>query len=487
MVRALAPKWPRGCSRVWLAIGLIVGFPLAVAAQPAGGNAPPGDDAAKGANVKADEPPDADAVVPDAVEARKLAPSQMFKDPIAEKALANTFPQLPEPRPRLSPLEMNAVRGMAQGPAQADRNTIQRYVDTYAASLTNHANIKSMIEPGARVNREIETATGKLREPLEIARKNKNGSFLETYNRALLATLPKLLKNHLLARIEAMLILSQTGSPAALDVFIDQLKDPDQTVWVKLLAAQGLTRAADEGRRDLESRRSVLAARELTELLKQKDGVPWPVQFRALEALGSLRQSSSSLLPNQAAAEMATVALRYLADPEAQPAVRAAAAWALGMMRVSPQVNQYNFALVAHHIGKFAAELGERIATTFTANPIQARFLTGLLLYRVYPAFTGEEESRESGLLHVPVHPNFAPARPAIQAISKQVAAVAAAAVALNNAAGGLVPKARKNLQMQVADLRAILDKTQPANNQLMPGGDAFPVDGPAVAKANGG
>ena len=59
-----------------------------------------------------------------------------------------------------------------------------------------------------------------------------------------------------------------------------------------------------------------------------------------------MRQSLSA--PLQGKAEMASAALERLADPNARPEVRAWAAWALGLMRVNPQLGKYNYSLIAH-------------------------------------------------------------------------------------------------------------------------------------------
>ena len=99
---------------------------------------------------------------------------------------------------------------------------------------------------------------------------------------------------------------------------------------------------------------------------------------------------------------MASAALERLADPKARPEVRAWAAWALGLMRVNPQLAKYNYSLIAHYVGLLAADLGDKIAEVASENPEQAQYWTGLLLYQVYPALTGQPGVRDSGLLNFP-------------------------------------------------------------------------------------
>ena len=68
------------------------------------------------------------------------------------------------------------------------------------------------------------------------------------------------------------------------------------------------------------------AAKVVADFLEQEKDLPWPVQYRALEALGSLRQASTAR-PKGGQPEMASAAIRFLADPEAKPEVRAEAGW----------------------------------------------------------------------------------------------------------------------------------------------------------------
>ena len=169
-----------------------------------------------------------------------------------------------------------------------------------------------------------------------------------------------MLDKHLLTRIEAMIVLGNTRSPNAIDLFIKQLSNPDQTVWVKLWAARGLANVTQDGQIDLDAQRAMTAGKAVADFLEREKDLPWPVQVRALEALGALRQSSAA--PLQGTADMASAALERLADPKARPEVRAWAAWALGLMRVNPQLAKYNYSLIAHYIGLLAADLGDKIA-----------------------------------------------------------------------------------------------------------------------------
>src|SRR6185437_4087057 len=244
---------------------------------------------------------------------------------------------------------------------------------------------------------KMKEALDNLIVPLEKARKLKNNAFLSTYNQVLLATMPRLFDNNLYARLNAMIVLGYTGNPDAVKIFAKQLTDANQSVWVKLWAARGLTKVADEGRREIQAATAVEGSRALAEWIKKEPEMPWPALMRAVEALGALRQASTPTSPGNP--EFATVVMQILTDPKARPEVRARAAWAMWLLRVNA-ISNYNLKLVAHVIGQLAAELGERAVEAFDSNPGLTEHWTGMLLYQIYPALGGMDGARESGLLH---------------------------------------------------------------------------------------
>ena len=54
-------------------------------------------------------------------------------------------------------------------------------------------------------------------------------------------SLPPLLKHHLIPRVQAMIVLGQSGNPDALKLYLDEIKNAKQTVWVKLWAMRGIS------------------------------------------------------------------------------------------------------------------------------------------------------------------------------------------------------------------------------------------------------
>ena len=120
-------------------------------------------------------------------------------------------------------------------------------VEGMVAQLTDTKNIQAVIDPppgmpaGPPAMRAIEEATTTLIEPLYVGRANQSTRFLTEYNRVLLRTLQPLLKHHLVPRVQAMIVLGSSGNPDALKLFLDEIRNPQQTLWVKLWAIRGIT------------------------------------------------------------------------------------------------------------------------------------------------------------------------------------------------------------------------------------------------------
>ncbi|MBX6314670.1 MAG: hypothetical protein IRY99_17410, partial [Isosphaeraceae bacterium] len=312
MLNALAPRGSRGCSWVWLAIALIGLLPLVARAQPpgAGGSTKESAAAPKGAAAKAavgarDAEQKKKGAVDTSKEASKVEPPEQWPpDPRVQNALEGNFRPLQGGRAP-SRDEQSAVLGLT-----APAETIAKYVRYYAAELTNPSYLKALTDPDGDTSRarKIAEATDKLVQPLMAANAKGNTSFRREYTKALLALMPELLKNQLHARIEAMLVLSRSGDPQAVPTFIEQLKDPDQVIAVKDLAAIGLLNVAQGGRARLdEATVAIPGAAALTEFLEKEPEAPWPVKAHALEALGALRQPTPN--PLRAQADFATTAL----------------------------------------------------------------------------------------------------------------------------------------------------------------------------------
>lgn len=491
-----------------LSVLLAAAFPLSIRAQDTAKKA-----SSKGADkaaAKAAEKPAAkgtekaatksagDEAAPEAGadSPNKTGSVEVFTDPNAEAAMKK-FHSVPGWKPcRLQ--DVAAVKAMAAAGGTVDRDLIARFVQGMGYDLASRSNINALVNPPPNLSpnsaRGVQNASDNLIEVLNTAKQAGNTSFLSVYNQELVNALPKLLDNHLIARIQAMIVLGQTGSAAALPVFVSQLKDKSQTVWVQLWAARGLTNVFDNGRRvdTVGAQEAINAGKVVADYLESKKDLPWPAQMRALQALGAMRQAA--VPSNMQKAEMAVAAMRLLANPDGRPEVRAAAAWALGMFRVSPQITRYNFPLIAYEIGQLTADVGEQVNSSFGENPTRSHYLTNLLVTPIFQSFYGVEGVRESGLLK---SPTAAPSQGFITKVADLTSKVARASVELVRAPGGQVSIRKRELGDRVSALKSFLDKNAPKDFHLVPGVPPFragnaqvadaPVRKPRVAGAPGG
>jgi len=441
------------------------------------------------------------AVAPDALAAnpadpsqtRKIAPNEVFRD---EKAveLSDLSKLKTVPARAVTPTEILELKGHAGGVnANIDKELIKRVVDAMAAKLTDRANVQALVDPPEGMNpnspafRGIQEATTTLLEPLFLAKSIKNQAFLTVYYRALRDALSPLLKNHLIPRVQAMIILGECGTPDFLPLYQAQIKDPNQTLWVKLWALEGMVNVIQEGSR-LAAQDQIAAAKTVADFLDNEVDIPWPVQLRAMEVLSAMRQGFEPNRPQKA--DMANAAMTLLADAKTKVEVRSEAARALGQMQITSQVPKYNFPLIAHAAGQLAAELGKRIGTGFTSNQDKAKYLTALLIGPVFQAFDGVPGARDSGLVHATAGESGA----YIQNVFDLVKPVARATVDLLSSGARQVPERQKDLAARVAALNAFLDQNPPPDRHLvqngpeypvalLPGGTAAPLAGPRNAR----
>lgn len=486
MINALAPRKRRGFSWVWLLMVIVGATPSPAFAQAGKGDSEKTKESAASKKKDKDKAGEEAPVVEN--EAPKAGIFEVYKDDRAEKAL-EIFKSIPELGRGFPVNQIGQIKSMAAGQLSLNTGQLQNYVRGMALELINKKNIEALISPSPDVPvtsatmTAVQTATDNLLDPLASARQARNTSFVNAYNKELLNTLPKLLDNNLVARIEAMIVLAQTASPDAIPIFVKELKNKDQTVWVKMWAAKGLTNAIDEGRKvDSQPVNQMIdAAKTIVEFLEAEQDAPWPVLMRGVEALGATRQAS--LPATQAKAEFAAVAMKYLSNAEQRPEVRAAAARALGLIRINSAASGYNFGLVGYNIGKLAAELGDKISSEFSSNPVMSEYLAGLLVGPIFQAFNGVDDARESGLLKVPSsHPAIGASKESLRQIADLESGVARAAAELIRSSAGLQKDKLKELGDRLAALKAYLEKNSPADYHLVPGGEEFKVQAPAVA-----
>jgi hypothetical protein len=473
MVQALAPRF----SRFWLALALLALAPSSVLAQNEAGKAA----AKKGA---AEDDDDKDAGVIDSGKENKRGVAEVYKDPRVEKTLENKFKEFPAQPQRQIEADKKAVASMAGMQANPDRATIERVLDSLIADMTNHSHIRTILDPKAFKpsdrDRAIERASQLLIKYYTDARANKNEAFLAVYIPVLFSKLTPLLENHLFARVQASIVLAMAARPAFIDTFTKQIADGNQVLWVKLWAARGITNATSGGKVTIDVIKGTAATKALVGFLKAEAEAPWWIQLRVFEALGSLRLPSTT--GPTGPPDVAAILLDHASDPKAKVESRAWAAWALGMLNV-PANTKFNYALESYQVGQIAAELGDKIgkeydlhSKNFVKQSDRARFLAALLMYQVYPALSGDDDLRGSGLLKSG-HPAAVAARPFMTGLDGQLREVSQAALELLNAGGNQQKKTRDELGKQVNELKSYLDKNRPTDANLFPGGPKIPLN----------
>jgi len=467
----------------------------AAPANPQQKGAPEKGAEAKGAEEKTKGEGDEEEVRPtvDPNESQKAAPLEIFLDPNAVAALdVKKFKQIPGSRGS-TPADLTQARSdadqlkrMAGDPlVPVDARVITAAVDDAIAKLTNPRYIEANLKPGDPKSKPedvkaIQDATNTLLEPIFLARSGKNVAFQTQYNRALARQLEPVLKNHLIPRIQAMIVLGQSANPDAYKIFLSEIQNPSQTVWVKLWAFRGLTNIKQITNK-LSAQQEIDAAKAVSDLLAKNQDWPWPVQLRGLEALAALRQGF--VIKSPKTADMAATAFQYLVNEELRPEVRSEAALALSMMQITTNVPKYNVAVAAHAASQVAAAIGEKIASGFTENKLYAQKLTTLLMGPIAQSFEGRPGQRESGFLNSPLLANKADVQKYLDAIRPMMRT----AVELVGGPPGQAKAKQDELNARIAALKDFLKKNTPQSTELFQGGPQLPAAGDAVAEGGDG
>jgi len=419
----------------------------------------------------------------DPSQTRKDIHAEIFRDPRAEAALdLEKFQPIRAPGNRmLSPVDIDTFRRMAGDPnTSPDESLITRIVEGQVAQLTDRKNIQALIDtskelnPNAASAKAIQNSTSLLLEAIFASRSAKNTRFIDMYNKILLLKLAKVLNNHLIPRVQAMIVLGQSGNALALPLFLEQIKNPEQTALVKLWALRGIANLKRYGRTVLTANQDINTALAVADLLENDKGLPWPAQLRGLEVLGELRQGHNAAAPQKL--EVATVAMKFLVDPKQKLEVRAEAARALGLMQISPVVTGYNYEAIAMTAGEVAAELGDRIGNMFKDNPLRSEYYTSFLIGPILEAFEGNASARDGGLVKV----TTPPALEKVRQLLKLIEGVARPSVELLRVGTTAVPGKQSELASNVAALKDFLQKNAPKDRRLIPGGpDPTLAEGP--------
>ncbi len=425
--------------------------------------------------AKKDAPP-ADAARPAAAELPAVlrGEPELFAEPLRQELLRNEFKELSGPV--LTDADRQAVLAMAQGQAAVNADAVRKFVQAQVASLTRRSNIAEMLDSSANSQgaRRLEEATSLLLRPIVEPASTANAAFRREYARQLQAAAPAVLQGHLHARTFFMVVLAKAKAPELIAILTDAIKDPQQPLTVKMLAAQGLAATAGNGRIALDPNAQAIPAEQaIAGFLNENPDAFWPVQCRMLEALGSLRVASANPLKGEA--ELAAAAFTILANSGSRPEARAWAGWALGMLTVPGSVQRYNFELVAYEMGRAAADAASAILAIPMPEDQPARNLRLVPrmiepLLRILSGFVGDPTLRGTGLSNAQ-HVNAGPAQAATREIEQRVRDVTAAALDLSKTAGGQVLKERQKLESRLNELKAYLARTPPKSAELYPGG----------------
>ncbi len=491
-----------GLLLVLLGPTLVLGQDTPTRPRPADADEPKAK--AKAADAEQDDAPAPDlpeAQPADPAQSGKVAPVEVFRDPAAT-ALMDISKLKPLDPVAFTPNEVLQVKEMAANPnVTINRALVERVVRGLAANLTDKKSIQSLLEepdpdpakaPPAKKGavpkkktdtdggKAIQAATADLLEPIYRARASGNDAFLTTYRRVLGQYLPPLLKNHLVPRVQAMIVLGQAGGPESLTLFQNEIASRSQVLWVKLWALEGIANIKQGGGRfsaDEESR----VARVVSDFLKQKE-LPWLIQLRGLEALGALRQAA---LPSRASeAPMANTAMSFLADSDARMEVRSEAARALGLMN-GASVPRYNFRLVAYGIGHLAADVAEQFNEVFSDKPPRilnrpkAQYLAALLAGPVYQVLEGIPGKNNSGLLQTAS--NDQDSSKYVRKVMDLVKQVTQFSISLLNSPPSQYKARKEALSKQIAALRKYLEDNPPPSRRLVDKGPQFNFGAPAA------
>lgn len=350
------------------------------------------------AKTKAKGDDDDDDSEIDSKSASKDSAVQVFADSAAERAMRNTYQEI---RGQDRFMEYKQLLDMARGAAPVDRALLEKFVATQAVVLTKKANIQALLTPNPKATGTVSPTREPVlmaipkatHEMLELLRYSENNlAFRSTYAELLRANLTPVLSGHLFSRTQAMTVLQNAASPDMLETFTSVLSDPKQPYAMKLSASLAISKLVDRGRRPgVNPQQAVKAGQALADLLAT-EGLPWFCKIRALEAMGSLRNSTD---PQEGAgkATIATPAARLLLDPKERVDVRAWACWALGVMRYSP-TDEVNYTLVAKGIGRLTIDIGEKM---LSADQKKAAVFEALIVEQLLPAFTGSPGVPDTG------------------------------------------------------------------------------------------
>ncbi len=487
MVMAIAENWGRGGWRLGLLVGLGLAWPLTLRSQepaPKASASPPAstraEDSPRPPTNKNDpggatEKGKTTETPADKAEESTTAPAEtnpfggtLYRDERAENLINKLGKFTPITSVIPSPGIADQIVAAAGGGGQVvGQNALDDFVRQQAAAMTS-ARVLSGLgskEPAdnQKAMRDLQKAYDALQAPVTRAMKAnpRRPEFLKSYTAALLKVIDELLANHLHARLEGMLVLSRTGDPQAIPTYLKVLADPEQDVLVKQIAAYGITTVIRNSRTALPPDVAIRSAESLQNFLEAEPDALWTARFRALEAMGWLRQAGRD--PSRDDFPMLATAAKILANPKEELGVRCWAAWAISMMRVDRANAKVDYSGIARDIAQLAVNLGEKIlAVKSDQSSQQAVELITLLAWPLYNSLKGEPDQTRSGLINAAALGSAAPFAKGLEPLMQTLAR---SAVELSRASGAQLHKQRsQELTTSLAALKDYLAKNPPAN-----------------------
>jgi hypothetical protein len=210
--------------------------------------------------------------------------------------------------------------------------------------------------------------------------------FRREYKALLEKYLVQLLDNHLWTRVNAMKLLAKLEDEGNIDLFVKQIRDPQQHEAVKLWAIKGIGQLGQRGisQVDLEAR----AVAALLDTLTTNGELQSFTRQTIVQSLGSVGRPMRTAIKKDC--EVAIELMKIMRNPANRRWDRHEAMIALAQLQIPNDID-YNFQLVAHEIGQFVADA----AAAALRDPAIDDLRTHLFLVFAYESLLGKQRQNQ--------------------------------------------------------------------------------------------
>ena len=309
------------------------------------------------------------------------------------------------------------------------------------------------------------------------ARDAKSTRFQTEYNRILVQKLQPLLKHHLVPRVQAMIVLGQSGNPDALKLYLDEIKNTEQTRLGEALGLPGNHRISSRIQPNRLSRRAGDRG--------GPDDRRSARQEQAMALAGAVAGDRGAGEPAPGLRAVRSQGGRDGRDGHAdsrrsqgQDRGSCRGGQGAGHDADHPAVPNYNFGLVAYAAGQLAAQLGDQIAANYspTRAPPSTRSRPSTWQVCCWARFTRRSRGgRECGKA-ASCTPTRVRRGPTLRKCSTRSSPWPGRRWICSGPRPGQLKARRQDLTARVAALKEFLAKNAPTNNHLVPQDDGFPV-----------